>query len=390
MQENIDYNSEKNNKKKNIFIALIIFVILVLVSFLGYYIYTNVISNKNEDDNMNKTETSNSIDKIQNSDVINDSNTDETNDEINLTYESCIKNYEKLFSKDDYEVYKNNDNKNVEYYVVNNKIKKVTTALKFYTKESDEKVDNYYYFTDYENGDSIVGMLNIKDKILTSGLSDYSCEFHSDVSAYICENSDTIIVKDELYGIMSLKDFSIILKPEYDSIYEVGKYFLVSKNGKNGLVNSDGKYLLNIEYDYLGYNSYIGFIGIKGSEIFVYNEKIEKQNISNTSLLKLYNSAYKKYYNENSAAAEESLFLSIADSYFWTVGSKIQVHNLSKPFDQDEDSYAYKYIGNEYNTDELVINSVCSKNYIYVIEDNKAYKIPDKDIKEGTNTNSCF
>ena len=55
-----------------------------------------------------------------------------------------------------------------------------------------------------------------------------------------------------------------------------------------------------------------------------------------------------------------------ADSYFWTIGSAMSIHNMSEPFDSNGETYRYKYVGTKYTGEQLVIYSHCGLSFIYV------------------------
>ncbi len=417
--DNFIEENNSNNKTRNIIIIAVIVLLLLVGCF---FVFKDKILKTNEDNTTieNNTTKENIPDVDENTNITEDNNItiDEnktSQNEMNepepeqMTFDYCTKYFKKLFSKGDYTVYENpkvteefvdTEDGGIlynKYYVVNTKTKDIFDTLPFKIDSEDEGYsNNYYLFLPYEDDENVKdntkGMFNIKNKQLISGYNDYSCQFHSDVSSYLCDNNETTMVSnytenESTFGLISLKDFSIILKAEYSSMYEIGNYFLVSKNNKSGIYDKKGNKVLDVTYDYLGYSEYLGYIGIKGNDIEYYNTKLEKQDLSNTSLKDLYKTAYEK-----SKGEIEYLFLATADSYFWTVGTSMRIQNMNEPFDKSDSNYRYKYTGSKYSGEHLVINSLCSENYIYVIEDNKAYKINKDEIyaPEDEDGSFCF
>lgn len=341
--------------------------------------------------------------------------------DFKVTYSIVTNYYEKVFAKDDFAVYLNTDydlfKENevtgeyarlwTKYYVVNKQTQTIYSSY-LITKADEKKTegDNYYFIV-YEDDNIdeapfVRGIFNVKNQKMLMGYSDYSCQFHSDDSINSCENVYATMVTSNAgdtanRGIISLEDYSTIIKPEYFSIVEINDNFLVStKNNKSGLFNNKGKKLLDVNYDYIGYNDYIGYIAIKGNDIELYNTKFEKQEVGNTTLKDLFTEAYAKYESEhkNDDDFKNYLFFEIADSYFWSIGSAMQIHNLNEPFDRNEDQteYRYRYIGKKYKGEQLVINSLCTEKYIYVIQGTKAYKITRDEIfsKQSDDNSYCF
>ena len=107
----------------------------------------------------------------------------------------------------------------------------------------------------------------------------------------------------------------------------------------------------------------------------------------------MYESALKDTNNANPADKVNSLTLTTPESWYWTVESAMGIYDISKPFDYDpnDDVYSLKYTGKDFTGEKLIIRSVCQNtNYLYVFEDNKAYKINDKDLEEGSSSDNCF
>jgi hypothetical protein len=176
-------------------------------------------------------------------------------------------------------------------------------------------------------------------------------------------------------------------------MYNFAEYFLVRSNDKYGLIDSKGKEILKIEYDYIGADKYLGILAIKGNDIEVYDEKLNSVDLTQNPIKTWYETALKDTNDADPKNKVDSLTLAIPNSWYWTVASDLGIYDISKPFDYDssENSYSYKYTGKEYTGEKLILRSICQNtNYLYVIEDNKAYKIDKKDLKEGTNGGACF
>lgn len=405
----IEENNSNNNKTRNIIIIAVIVLLLLVGCF---FVFQDKLFKNNE----NNTTRENIPDVEENTNITEDDNITidenktsqkEMSEPEQMTFDYCTKYFKKLFSKGNYAVYENpkvteefvdTEDGGIlynKYYVVNTKTKDIFDTLPFKIDSEDEGYsNNYYLFLPYEDDENVIdktrGMINIKNKQLISGYNDYSCQFHSDESYWLCGNNETTMISNNnsnnsVFGLISLNDFSVILKAEYSSMNEIGNYFLVSKNNKSGIYDKKGNKVLDVTYDYLGYSEYLGYIGIKGNDIEYYNTKLEKQDLSNISLKDLYKTAYEK-----SKEKIDYLFLATADSYYWTVGTSMRIQNMNEPFDKSDSDYRYKYTGSKYSGEHLVINSLCTENYIYVIEDNKAYKIDKNEIYEPEDEDGLF
>ena len=375
---------------------LVIFIVVLIVGFIGAtFLFNFILDKKNEKYKFRPV----------------DSNvTNETEINFDVTYSDCLYTYKKVFSQGDYSVFLNNNydktsnedkeehaEKWTKYYVLNTKKKILYSTFKFDNDNSSE-IDNYL-FRDYENPETNIGMFNLSTEKIIDGYDDYSCAFHSDTTTKKCDNTETTIISKEdnekiYFGLLSLKSYSPVLRAEFDYINEIDNNFLVSQNNKSGLISSTGEKKLDIKYDYLGYNKYLGYIAISGNNLEVYDTKLDKVDLNTTPLNELYETAYTKYTAEEKENPDKYLFFANASSYYWSVGSAMQLHNLSEPFDAKEDNpteYRYKYTGKKFKGEQLVINSLCNDKFIYVIQKNKATKIAAKEINTPNDEEGyCF
>ena len=407
---------EEKKKPSKVMIIFLVMLVLFLALVGGSAFYANKTLFESNSTN-NKKEPVNTTEPDTNE--TNETTEPETDNVVyednKVTYDRCANSFKKVFTYEDYLVCQNTDYEKYEntdndldslwtkYYVVNNKTKTLFAAYNF-TKEDESdagSVDTInYYFIAYEDDDNdeapyVRGMFSLNNEKVLVGFSDYSCQFHSDDREVVCNNVDATMVQEHAsdtayFGLVSLKDYSYILNVEYESMYELGNNFMVGKKNKYGLYTNEGKKLLDVKYDYLGYNDYIGYVGIIGNNVELYNTKLEKQDLSNKSLKDVFKEAYSKF-NQEKENDEDYLFMQGADSYYWTVGSSMRIHNISEPFDlNNENNYRYKYTGNKYEGEQLVINSHCTYNYIYVIQNNKAYKIDSKEIYKPQTDSDAF
>ena len=433
MEENKIPNKPFSYKK--IFIILIAFTFLLFVGSYFYFIQFEYGNVEYDDEEIDEEEGFEEVET--NSNVEGNETNETTNPETDLSeitqsdidyYKSKLskvfsyKNYDVYYDKcvgtgkdRDFEFVRHNfglggcydDSDEGSYFVFNNNTNSMSQATMSskYLPEKNNYVDsNIYFFLGFDDDSSNEldrGIFDIKKQIINDEYDDYSCGFHSDESSSICDNSNTMIVRKysnngEDFALLSLDDYSLILNQEYSSITEIGKNFLVKKNNKYGLYSSSGKSLLDVKYDYLGYNSFLGYIGIIGDSIEYYNTDLVKQDLSKINLENAYTSAYNQYkkYIDSSDVNEYDKYLSMAtaESYFWTEGSAMQIHNINEPFDLEGTEFRYKYTGKKYSGKQLVINSHCTSRYIYVIQNNKAYKIDSSEIylPDSDNESFCF
>ena len=312
-------------------------------------------------------------------------------------------NLDKIFEKDNYVVYRDNKNKlkidkedpDKTYLVIDTYEK-----AKFEVFKANNSNNIYEFLVDC----SVLGIIDVKNELLNDEYREYSCNFHSDIQLDICDSDVTIIGKmfgvadsdnaAEKFGLFSLRTFKTIIEPKYDNIIKNGEYYIVINKGKHGIIDKTGKEIVKLEYDYIGWDSYLGYLFIKGNEIELYNEKLEKIDLSEKTIKDYYEQALQNTNNnlKKGESKVESLFLKTAESWYWSAGSELGIFNINKPFDYDEDeeSFSFKYEGIKYSGDKLILKSKCTDTFMYVIEDNKAYKIDEKDIKEGSDDTSCF
>ena len=162
-----------------------------------------------------------------------------------------------------------------------------------------------------------------------------------------------------------------------------------------GLYSSSGKELLPLEYDFIGQNDVIGYIAIKDSVIELYNKKIVKQKLKDTTLNDLFEKASKK-------SDYDFVYLTNPDSYFWSSGSHFIKQDVKTPYELDpenENVYRFKYVGGKYSGTQLMIFNVysgCYGNpYLYIINGTIADKASGSELNipkfnEDETINICF
>ncbi len=437
---------EKNNKG----LVIVVFILFVMAAFGAGYILsdsskekennnnnnngnTNVVENKTVDNNTN---TSNESKKSQYVKKSNDYFTEEEEESLyssDLDENEFLSNKSKMvlvLQKGDYEVYNTNcskvqndfckdkyDNKmgnTDKYYVYDTKKNKGYSAMSVDDYENGPSKYIFNFITmDPDEGDDTIGIFDLRNKNIITGYEEYSCAFHSDATIEVCYKEETTIVRNnKKFGVVSLKDGSVIIDLLYDMMYEDDNFnFIVKKGDKFGVLSDTGKVLLNVEYDYIGYSSYFGYLAIKGDNIELYNNDMIKQTIDSNTLDNLYQTSLDKYNGEllkaytdiNDYSKPTHVNLANADSYYWSSGSVFVKQDVSAKFydeSTDEKSdYRFKYTGSKYSGEKLIIFSVyegCSGNPImYVIDNNKAYKVDKKEIelpkdKEGNYRAFCF
>lgn len=379
---------EKNSDSKTMIIVLsIVIIVLVAIvikmSYNKYYVDNSKLNN----------------DEGHGTNIINDN-------EISIEENAFLNNYgiylDYMFAVDKYKVYKKKNGGNEkedEKYIELTSTYYLFDENKMYetidVSTSDKMSNNYFlicdssYLMEEDSSEEILGMLDLKSKKIISGYEDYSCGFHSDVSASLCKGDKTTLVqdKDGKFGIYSFADSKIILPIEYDTIYnnKIGKY-LIEKNGKYGLIDDKMNYLLKLEYDYIGYNDKIGYIIIKNTDIKLLNDNLEE--ISIDKLNGLYDSALIK----DDEIKHNVVDIDNSNSYFWSSGSYLIKANISNAVhvNGDEESY-FKYNGSTFSGDQLFIYDqygACNdKSKIYVINNNKVSIINSEEITAST---LCF
>ncbi len=318
-------------------------------------------------------------------------------------YDFYKNNLDRVFTKDNYAIYRDINNKlkideedaDKVYLVIDTDEK-----AKFEVLKANNSDNIYEFLVDC----SILGIFDVKNKLLTDKYREYSCNFHSDIQLDICDKDVTIIGKwfgadnsdtaDEKFGLFSLKTFETTVEPMYDNIVKIGENFVVINKGKHGIINKAGEEVIKIEYDYIGWDKYLGYLFIKGDEVELYSNTLQKIDLSDKTIKDYYEKAIQDTNNnlKKGESKVDYLSLTTAESWYWTAGSELGIFNISEPFDNDdvEESYSFKYTGKEYSGDKFILKSKCTDTYMYVIEGNKAYKIDKKDIKDGPGDTSCF
>ncbi len=428
--------------KENKFI-IIICMLSCLVLACGVYIALDVVDNTEVvQNNTTENNTRESIKTAYECKPLESEAPDEyiyeTNDITLKLFNNNKNEFSLLFKDGDYEVYKDNcgSGKGLEtickysdknksrkynsYYALNTK---TNTFFNTFSEDWSTSYDKKYYFLliDTSNGEDYnYPLLNIKNKNVIDGYSELSCTFHSDIQFDVCKKSETIIgtnlakgtntyADSTKYGLISLKDKSNILKVIYDYMSEdENGNFLVQKDNKMGLFSSTGTELLKLEYDYIGYNEYFGYITVTGEDLKVYDNNLKLRNVDEKSLgdtfTKILNAHNECVQSKIDTEAVNYLSLSNPDSYLWSAGSIIIKHDINNPYydnfvDKENDSYRFKYTGKTYTGEKLIIYSIrggCSgKPIMYVIEGSKAHKIDTKEISikkdsEGNPAAFCF
>lgn len=364
---------------------VLVFIAILLVGFIAATFISNFISEK-------KNKKYEFVPKETNT-------TNETEINFDVTYDNCLYTFKRVFTNGDYIVFQNPDYDKVKeedvnedyterwnkYYILNTKKKILYNT---FTVSGDKNNYNYYfveYGPDGESTDSPRGMFNLNTEEVVFGYDDYSCKFHSDETTTICEKTDTTIVSNineenetTLYGLISLKNYSVVLKAEYDYVNEdENGNFLVAKNKKHGLYSFTGTQLLKMDYDYIGLNSNIGYIAIKGKNVEYYDKDLNKLTFTKDTIKETYNNAIAKN-------NESKLKMTMAESYFWTAGSSMKIQDMSKPIDEiEEGKFRYKSKNKKIKGEQLIINSECmgsNNEFIYVIDGAKATKITNKEL----------
>ena len=136
---------------------------------------------------------------------------------------------------------------------------------------NDEKalLSNLVIVRDNSSGNNLYGVSLYKDDQLTSIISTrYS-------SIEYIEGLEDFIVKtdDNKYGIIG-KDGITKVKPSYDAISEIDKnyeLYLVTSNGKQGVVNQNGKIIVYQDYEQIGLDKNIDDNNVKNRYLLLGN-----------------------------------------------------------------------------------------------------------------------
>jgi len=163
---------------------------------------------------------------------------------------------------------------------------------------------NYLYFYDCEG--------SICTTYVDGGFNNeqlysiYECGYEQCPSIKTVINEDYVVLNNDSINILyNIKDNKIISN-SYDDYYLINdKYFIVTMNNYQGIINIDGELLVNTLYEQLGYfnedilsgynieniiakkNGFYGIISIKSGDI-IENFKYGEENID--ELLKIINS----------------------------------------------------------------------------------------------------
>jgi len=390
---------------RNISIAFI--VILTFIGFALIYVYIN--KRKLEQAELELiTKNQEKIVNVESKEVDNDKLI------LEIKNNKILKSLNELFTYNDYTIYSykviDNDicshlplceykeNKNeIKYYVLEKSTNKISLAMKMGSIEDNSLSDNLYYF--YLDNADLGGIINIKEEKIVIGYNEFSCTYHSDERAVPCVKDKLTIVGKKTndlskYGVLSLEDFSLKLKLDYDSIYYLNdrKQFIIEKDNNNELLDINYNNILESSYDYIGYSKYIGYITIKDDKLQIYDNNLIEVNLEENKIDTIYNKALKNYKIEDEYA-EKYLFILNSNSYFYNGGSffmrmnfnNIYYFNKPDPNEINDEGKYIKYIGNKYNKEELIIYDqygACNQNpQIYIINNNKTYKIPKEDFK---------
>ena len=425
--------------KKLLDTIVIILITISVTAVVFMFLENKEKSNNTQNETQNKEPLYNikTTYECKNSPVLNA--IDYETDNVSLeTFNNYKSSFTLLFKDGDYEIYKDNcssdnsiddickytskdENKKYDaYYGLNTK---TNTFYNTIAESKNPNSNNYYKLVnsnDENSSDYNLPLVNIKDKIVIDGYYNLSCSFHSDIQFDTCNKSDTILAinadekegtygKSTKYGLVSLKDKSKILDINYDYVSEdENGNFLVEKYNKMGLYSSTGEVLLNLDYDYIGYNEYFGYITIKGEDVKIYDNNINLMNISEREFRNIYTKILNET-NECNKTKENSekvnnLYLTNPDSNLWSSGSILTIQDITDPYydddaEKEEDNYRFKYIGKSYTGDKIIIYSMFKGCYsqplMYVIDNNKAYKIDPKEIdikkdEDGNNAAFCF
>ena len=353
-------------------------------------------------------------------------NTDKYNNTFLVVSDNKIVNgYTKILKDKKYtiynamEYYKNNAKKvhtfgNYDYYELDDNYVLVNTkdnSSHIASQSQNGKLVAYNIFKD-DDEEEYVGIFTKNHLDMLTGYDSYSCYMHTDSTFETCRvNEATIVQKNKNFGVISLTDFNTIIPVEYSFIFEIdnGNY-LVEKNNKEGIISKTGEVLLDVSYDYVGFNKELGYIAIKGNNIEYYDTKLVKQELNDNTLSNLFDSKL-KVINDNVKkiyTSEDFLFNSInisnANSYNYTGGSIITKQNINEPYydnnvEKKNNNYRFKYTGSKYKGTQLMIFDVydgCYKKpYIYVIDGTKVNIINSNEIsiqkdENGHTTSYCF
>ena len=286
---------------------------------------------------------------------------------------------------ENYEIFENEN-----YIVLNisNKIVSVASIFGFIDGYTNAK-DYIYFFRDGSEPNDY-GIVDVKNNKISSGYFDGSCRFHSDERAEPCDDRFELtivrkIINDKTaFYLFSLDEIIPITNNNYSKMYFINKdRILVEKNNKNGIINSKGEEVVKLEYDFIGYNKYLGYLMFKGENIYLFDEELKSIDLNTNKFDDLYTTAYNKDKAENN---EHDFFpLTIADSFYWSSGIDVLKYNINDKYSLGNEENYIKYKGNKFTGEHIVLFDVgeaCySKPYIYVIENNKAYRVESNDVE---------
>lgn len=261
-------------------------------------------------------------------------------------------------------------------------------------KSYDENKDTYGICD--EMYDAITGIVVPKYKIINTEYSNYSCSYVSDVSFSTCKNSETTIVvdyeNDAKSGLLSLKTGNLILEAKYEFINEINNgNFLIKKDGKYGMVSSDGTELFTTTYDYLGYIDDTGYIAINNKDYQLYDNNL--QTIDNNKLSSIYDTALNK---QNEDDDEKNYILTYtANSFNIFADSYLIKYNINEKYTDTYYEINFKYKGNQFSGEKMIIfnqYNYCNKkeNFFYVLDNGKIENININDLEIVEENITCY
>lgn len=309
---------EKNNKS-----MIIIILSIIIILLLGAFIFMCFIKD-------NKVE---SAPDINNNETKNEENNNQVED---IKYDSVCSDY-------DYSKYNGKEINGYKVVYENStlKVKNVQSGVTYDTMPLNASNDNENCYIPNliailnTDSDQALGIINLETEKGIFGYSSYSCKKTYDARIITCQDtSKTMVMKDNLYGIVSTVDFSIIVPVKYKSIKVTNDKYIVSNNNLYGIVGKNDKELLEVKYDKIMYlDSY--YLVVAGNKLVV-----KDNNMNNVE----YSNGLYDFLNKNLKTDNNEI---------------VSIDSLKKQ--AEEYNFLKKYINNE----KYVSFDLCNDKYLY-------------------------
>ena len=273
------------------------------------------------------------------------------------------------------------DNDNLTLYLYeDNELKKEFSMI-----DDDTRV-NFILYYDRETWDEyLLGLFSYDDNFKTVSIYSLDGDSHDFEGYYMLGDTarldyeENVITYNKKYvsfsdeenvGLYDLENYEVAIEPKYNGIYSAGKNFVVEKDDKSGLISSKQKILLPIEYDFIDYVDEEYFVVAKDNKMAIMN--------SDLVLVTDYSFDFQgEQFFYKLCCGEENDYFSIKSGDRYMLVTNANIYNK---YEKNE-AYLINKDGTYTTVEEYEVQEV-DGYYLFLNKDKKTYDVYNKDFEK--------